>query len=43
MSFSKIKIKIKVGSYEELGYYLDYHYYYISNQLIKSLNKVVKR
>jgi hypothetical protein len=41
MSFSKIKLK--TGSYEDLGCYLHYHYYYINNQLIKSLNKVVKR
>jgi len=41
MSLSKIKLKI--GSYEELGHYTHYHNYYINNQLNKSLNKVVKR
>ena len=38
MSF--LKIKLKTCSYEDLGHYLHYHHYTISNQFNKSLNKV---
>ena len=41
MSFSRIKLKR--CPYEDLVHYFHYHYYYISYQLIKSLNKVVNR